>query len=547
MAEVTGRSRRFVRKTVDGGPAGSSEQVVEERRTRTRCDADVDAFMAGKKRLLVFSQAGGTGRSYHADLAAENQEQRVLYCVEPGWSSARCVQGMGRVHRANQATPPELVLVTTNLKAQRRFLSTIARRLDQLGALTKGQRQTASQGLLSSDFNLETPLARASLYNWFVDVYRGEGRAEAAGVTLALIEEQMGLRVLDAEGQLKEDAIPDVPKFLNRLLSLKTSAMDAVFDSWYGYLEEAKEAAKEAGKLDVGVETIQAERTRKTSERHVYTQPRTGAMAHVVTLELTKKTEVRAWEEVWWKARSAQALGFFASFAVNRRSGGVYALFRAGSRTTETGRIVARVRRVGVRSNRLFDEAEIEEKGETAGYRVVGPGEAERLWKAEVLAAPAFYTEDVHLVTGAVLPIWDRIAGPPRVYRAQTEEGERMIGRVIAPDHLNATLKALGAEGRRVEVTPEELARRLAQGAETELACGWVLRRRRVAGEPRIELVGPDLAVMRELEADGVFCEIHQFRTRFFVPVGERAPEVLRRVTEHRPVVDVRGARRASA
>ena len=547
VAEVTGRSRRFVRKTVDGGPAGSSEQVVEERRTRSRCDADVDAFMAGKKRILVFSQAGGTGRSYHADLAAENQEQRVLYCVEPGWSSARCVQGMGRVHRANQACSPELVLVTTNLKAQRRFLSTIARRLDQLGALTKGQRQTASQGLLSSEFNLETPLSRASLYSWFVDVYRGEGRAQAAGVTLALIEKQMGLRMLDAEGQLKEDAIPDVPKFLNRLLSLATGAMDAVFDSWYGYLEAATEAATEAGTLDVGVETIQAERTRKTAERHVYTQPRTGAMAHVVTLELTKKTEVRAWEEVWRKARAAQALGFFASFAVNRRSEQVYALFRAGSRTTETGRIVARVRRVGVRSNRLFDEAEIEEKSETAGYRVVGLSEAERLWKAEVLAAPDVYTEEVHLVTGAVLPIWDRIAGPPRVYRAQTTEasacgaeGERMIGRVIAPDHLNATLKALGAEGRKVEMTPEELAERLTAGAEAELACGWVLRRRRVAGEPRIELFGPDLAVMQELEADGVFCEIHQFRTRFFVPVGERAPEVLRRVTEHRPVVDVR-------
>ena len=540
VAEVTGRSRRFVRKTVDGGPAGSSEQVVEERRTRTRCDADVDAFMAGKKRILVFSQAGGTGRSYHADLAAENQEQRVLYCIEPGWSSARCVQGMGRVHRAGQATPPELVLVTTNLKAQRRFLSTIARRLDQLGALTKGQRQTASQGLLSSEFNLETSLARASLYSWFMDVYRGEGRAEAAGVTLALIEEQMGLRILDSEGGLNQDAIPDVPKFLNRLLSLATGAMDAVFDSWYGYLEEATELATEAGTLDVGVETIQAERTRKTAERHVYTQPRTGAMAHVVTLELTKKTEVRAWEEVWRKAREAQALGFFTSFAVNRRSEQAYALFRAGSRTTETGRIAERVRRVGVRSNRLFDEAEIEGRDETAGYRVVGPGEAERLWKAEVLAAPDVYTEEVHLVIGAVLPIWDRIAGPPRIYRVQTDEGERMIGRVIAPDHLNATLKALGAEGRRVEVTPEELAERLTSGAEAELACGWVLRRCRVAGEHRIELVGPDFSVMQELEADGVFCEIYQFRTRFFVPVGERAPEVLRRVTEHRPVVDVR-------
>ena len=242
VAEVTGRGRRFVTKTVDG-----IEQVVEERRTRRTCNTEADEFMAGKRRVLVFSQAGGTGRSYHSDLAAANQERRVLYCVEPGWSSARCVQGMGRVHRANQACPPELVLVTTNLKAQRRFLSTIARRLDQLGALTKGQRQTASQGLLSSEFNLETPLSRASLHNWFVDLYRGEGRAVASGVTPALVEEQMGIKVLDQDGQLNVGAVPEVPKFLNRLLSLQTGAMDAVFDSWYGYLEEATEAAREAG------------------------------------------------------------------------------------------------------------------------------------------------------------------------------------------------------------------------------------------------------------------------------------------------------------
>ena len=535
VAEVTGRSRRFVRKEVDG-----VEQVVEERRTRRKCDADVEEFMTGKKRVLVFSQAGGTGRSYHADLAAENQQQRMLYCVEPGWSSARCVQGMGRVHRANQACPPELVLVTTNLKAQRRFLSTIARRLDQLGALTKGQRQTASQGLLSSEFNLETPLSRASLHNWFVDLYQGEGAAASADVTPSLVEEQMGLRILDHEGQLNVDAIPDVPKFLNRLLSLKTDAMDAVFDSWYTYLSDALEAGREAGTLDVGVETLQAEHTHKTAEEHVYTHPRTGAKTHVVTLELTRRTEITSWVAVWDRAREAEALGFFAGFAVNRRSDQVYALFRAGSRTTETGRVVQRLRRVGVRSKRLFDQSEIERAGEGGGYRPVHPSEAKQLWESEILAAPEFHTEAVHLVTGTILPIWDRIAGHPRIYRAQTDDGERMIGRVIAPDHLNATLKALGAEGRRVVVTPEELAERLMAGVEAELANGWVLRRRRVAGEHRIELAGPDLAAMRELEADGVFCEIHQFRTRFFVPTGERAADVLRAVTEHRPVIEIR-------
>ena len=536
VAEVTGRSRRFVTKTVDG-----IEQVVAERRTRRTCNAEADEFMAGKRRVLVFSQAGGTGRSYHADLAADNQQRRVLYCVEPGWSSARCVQGMGRVHRANQACPPELVLVTTNLKAQRRFLSTIARRLDQLGALTKGQRQTASQGLLSSEFNLETPLSRASLHNWFVDLYRGEGRAVASGVTPALVEEQMGIKVLDQDGQLNVGAVPEVPKFLNRLLSLQTGAMDAVFDSWYGYLLEATEAAREAGTLDLGVETIRAERTVKTDERLVYTHERSGATTQVVTLELTRRTEIVDWTEIWRWAKEAQALGSWVGFVVNRRSGQPYALFRAGSRTTETGRVVSRLRRVGVRSNRLMDETELNKPGEGAGHQPILTEEARTLWAAGVDAAPEFTTEPVHLVTGTILPIWDRIAGHPRIYRAQTDSGERMIGRAVMPEHLSATLKALGATGDRVDITPDALAERLLAGAEADLANGWQLRRRRVAHEPRIELVGPDFAAMRELEADGVFAEVHAFRTRFFVPTGNRAAAVLRAVTEHRPVVEIRG------
>ena len=234
-------------------------------------------------------------------------------------------------------------------------------------------------------------------------------------------------------------------------------------------------------------------------------------------------------------------MGHWAGFVVNRRSGQPYALFRAGSRTTETGRVVGRIRRVGVRSNRLMDETEIHRAGEEGGHQPVPTDEARALWAAGVSAAPELYTEPIHLVTGTILPIWDRIAGHPRIYRAQTDAGERMIGRAVMPEHLSATLKALGASGDRVEITSDALAERLMAGAEADLANGWQLRRRRVANEPRIELVGPDYAAMRELEADGVFAEVHAFRTRFFVPTGERAARVLQTVTEHRPVVEIRG------
>ena len=122
-----------------------------------------------------------------------------------------------------------------------------------------------------------------------------------------------------------------------------------------------------------------------------------------------------------------------------------------------------------------------------------------------------------------------------------------MIGRAIEPEHLSATLKALGAEADRIDLTPEALGARIMQGAEAVLANGWRLRRRRVAGEPRIEITGPDMAAMRELASDGVFAEIHAFRTRFFVPTGERAATVLSAVTRHRPVVEITEPRRLAA
>jgi hypothetical protein len=49
--------------------------------------------------------------------------------------------------------------VATDVKAEKQFLSTIARRLDTLGAITRGQRQTGGQGRFRPEDNLESPCA----------------------------------------------------------------------------------------------------------------------------------------------------------------------------------------------------------------------------------------------------------------------------------------------------------------------------------------------------------------------------------------------------
>lgn len=166
--------------------------------------------------LYRFFVLDNTGRSYHADLQAKNQHLRVHYLLEAGWKADSAIQGLGRSNRTNQAQPPLFRPVTTNVKGEKRFLSTIARRLDSLGALTRGQRQTGGQGLFREEDNLESPYAKAALRQLYHAVHAG--RLECC--SLKDFEAHTGLALTDSEGYLKED-LPPIAQFLNRVLALR--------------------------------------------------------------------------------------------------------------------------------------------------------------------------------------------------------------------------------------------------------------------------------------------------------------------------------------
>ena len=169
VAEVTGRSRRIVRRAGESG-----DRLCVESRPASANFAETAAFMDDEKRILVFSDAGGTGRSYHADLGCRNQRRRIHYLLEPGWRADAAIQGLGRSNRTNQKQPPVFRPVATDVKGEKRFLSTIARRLDSLGAITRGQRQTGGQGLFRADDNLESPYAKAALRQFYRLLYDGK-------------------------------------------------------------------------------------------------------------------------------------------------------------------------------------------------------------------------------------------------------------------------------------------------------------------------------------------------------------------------------------
>src|SRR3546814_14967312 len=100
------------------------------------------------KRILVFSEAGGTGRFYHAHLGAKNQRQRIHYLLASGSKFTVATQGFGRTHRTMHTQPPSFSPLSTSMKAQNRLHPTLVRRHAYMGANTSGHRQKGGQHIL---------------------------------------------------------------------------------------------------------------------------------------------------------------------------------------------------------------------------------------------------------------------------------------------------------------------------------------------------------------------------------------------------------------
>ena len=136
-------------------------------------------------------------------------------------------------------------------------------------------------------------------------------------------------------------------------------------------------------------------------------------------------------------------------------------------------------------------------------------------WQAELAEVPDFTDSTIHIVAGLLLPIWKRLPNEStRVYRLQTDAGERIIGRKVSPAWV-ATALATDAP----TLTPESAFAALMDGRTVlDLAEGLQLRRVRVMGANRIELSGFTDTMRDRLKAYGLFHEIISWKLRMFVP-----------------------------
>ena len=94
-----------------------------------------------------------------------------------------------------------------------------------------------------------------------------------------------------------------------------------------------------------------------------------------------------------------------------------------------------------------------------------------RLWEAECAAVPEFSESSFHIITGLLLPIWDRLpAADMRVYRFETDDGERVIGRLITPEALAPLYQAFGVDGAPGPFASRSLERRASIAAPCSIS-----------------------------------------------------------------------------
>ncbi|EDS41324.1 conserved hypothetical protein [Culex quinquefasciatus] len=261
VAEMTGRKGRVVQN--DNGTIQYESRSEQDVPLETLNITEKQRFMDGEKDVAIISEAASSGISLQSDRRVRNQRRRVHITLELPWSADRAVQQFGRTHRSNQVNAPEYMFLISDLAGERRFASTVAKRLESLGALTHGDRRATETRDLSQ-FNIDNKYGRSALESVMKTImgyeqplvpppsdYKGDFFKDIAGalvgVGLIVNSEQMpGVLSLDKDYN-------NISKFLNRILGMPVELQNRLFKYFTDTLVAIIDQAKKRGRFDLGI------------------------------------------------------------------------------------------------------------------------------------------------------------------------------------------------------------------------------------------------------------------------------------------------------
>jgi hypothetical protein len=515
VSEITGRSRRLIRDKRTGETHYKKRAPEGVAMNRVNVHG-MEQFQAGNTRMAIISDAGSIGISLHASNRGTNRQRRVHITHELGWSADKQMQCFGRTHRSDQAVPPEYVLLSTELGGEKRFSSTIARRLGSLGALTKGDRGAADNADWAR-YNFETEQGKAALSLLFRRI-----STEAAPVPGLLDPKQtlrdIGLLICrDGREEVRDEDLRNVPRFLNRILALGVEDQNALFDYFAELFDQTVSYAKANGTFDAGVTDIRALAIRIAKPpRVVHADRVTGAETILYPLQVDRWSNRIDFEQAD-RVRAAHN----GTFLRHQKGNFVLAVPSGRHTNPEKGSTYltfALWKPEGPRSD-YISESDV-----AALYVPVPPNRVRTWWDSAYQRAPLVDTEEINIIGGAIIPLWERLKAHRdsklRVLRVGTDDGKRIVGIEIPRRRLGAVLRAIGI-GKTVTDPQEIFTAVLEQGDEIELVSKMNLKLATHAQSPAIELECSDPARFPEFRDLGLINEQIKWKQRFFVPMDK--------------------------
>jgi hypothetical protein len=275
-----------------------------------------------------------------------------------------------------------------------------------------------------------------------------------------------------------------------------------------------------AGVYDLGLETLKAESFVVKDRRTIYTHPGTGAATQLLTIAQRERNRPFSLEKALALLDDPRAI-----LLVNERSGRAAVQLTAPSFMLDDGEIERRATLVRPLEQHYATMKTMAE----SHWREADRATFSQAWDAELADIPTFSESTIHVVAGLLLPIWKRLPNEStRVYRLQTDDGERIIGRRASPAWV-AKAMATGT----TSLSADDAFTALMDGRTIlDLAEGLQLRRVRVMGANRIELTGFTDPMRERLSAYGLFHEIISWKLRMFVPTNGNGPAVLAKLLD---------------
>ncbi|KAH8331899.1 hypothetical protein KR067_001921, partial [Drosophila pandora] len=505
VAEMTGRRGRVVQN--DDGSIQYESRTESDVPLETLNITEKQRFMDGQKDVAIISEAASSGISLQSDRRVFNQRRRVHITLELPWSADRAIQQFGRTHRSNQVNAPEYIFLISDLAGERRFASTVAKRLESLGALTHGDRRATETRDLSQ-FNIDNKYGRQALETVMRTImgyesplvppptdYSGEFFKDIAGALVGVgiivnSESHPGVLSLDKDYN-------NISKFLNRILGCPVDLQNRLFKYFTDTMTAIILQAKRGGRFDLGIVDLGAAGENVTRVRLIRFLRKHATGVAPTELHTVRVERGMIWQEAIDKYADLfnDNEGFYLSHQLrnqkrtailvvvleqqpSRSSTSTDAENAKKKKTRSKKEIMCQIYRpntgLQVRHESLF---ELEKK-----YRPVASEEAEPHWTEQYDASVntcshAYWNGNCrnvsmghdcevglrqrlyHVLAGSVLSVWGRVEhilntrsnSKMQVIRMKTTEGEKIVGTMIPKSCFELLMNDLRSDSEKQE------------------------------------------------------------------------------------------------